>query len=322
MIVITGALGFIGSCLVRQLNEEGHHRDIVVVDDFYKSFKEPNLSKKFIREWIHRDIFLEIFEKWHSRIDFVFHLGARTDTVESDSTIFEQLNVAYSKEIWRICTTYQIPLVYASSAATYGKGEQGYSDDHRQIPALQPLNVYGQSKQAFDEWVLQQKEVPPFWAGLKFFNVYGPNEQYKGRMASVIFQTFMQIHQTGQMQLFKSHKEDVADGQQQRDFIYVKDVVDILHFFYQQQPDSGIYNVGTGKARTFYDLAENTFQAMDKKPVIQFIDTPKDLRANYQYFTQANISKLRKAGYQKKFHSLEDGVQDYVQQYLKPRKIW
>ncbi len=323
MIVITGALGFIGSALVAHLNEAGHFRDIMVVDDFYKSHKEYNLVNKSIREWIHRDIFLEIFKKMPEQIEFVFHLGARTDTALKDKKIFDELNVEYSKAIWEICTKYQIPLVYASSAATYGDGAHGYSDSHKVVPKLKPLNPYGDSKQVFDKWVLKQKKTPPFWAGIKFFNVYGPNEYHKGRMASVIFHTVQQIRKTGGMQLFKSHKRGVADGHQSRDFVYIKDVCKVLHHFYKSKKrESGLYNLGTGKARTFLDLARLTFEAMDLEPNISYIDTPKDIRKNYQYFTEADMSKLRKVGYKGKFMTLEKGVEDYVKNYLLKRKVW
>ncbi len=326
MIVITGALGFIGSCLIRKLNDEGLGDDLMAVDDFYKDHKEPNLLNKRIREWIHRDIFLELFEKMHSQVDFVFHLGARTDTVSEDNAIFEKLNVNYSKAIWEICTQYQIPLVYASSAATYGnppveEGSSAYSDDHDKVGLLKPLNAYAKSKQTFDQWVLQQVSTPPFWAGLKFFNVYGPNEYHKNRMASVAFHAFKQIQRTGEMTLFKSHRKDIQDGYQQRDFIYVKDVVNICWWLYKNRPESGIYNVGTGESRTFLDLVKAVCQAMDLPEKIEFVDTPKDIRKNYQYFTQASMSKLREAGYDHPFTSLEDGIEDYVKNYL-PRRVY
>lgn len=322
MIVVTGAMGFIGSCLINKLNEEGHEHNILVVDDFYKKHKEINLDNKFIREWIHRDIFLEIFQKMPEQIDFVFHLGARTDTAEKDKKVFEKLNINYSKDIWKICTEHQIPLIYASSAATYGNGEHGYKDDHKVVKKLKALNLYGQSKNDFDQWVLKQKKQPPFWAGLKFFNVYGPNEYHKKRMASVIFHATRQIQKTGSMDLFKSHKKGIKDGAQQRDFIYVKDVVEVCHFLFKKQKESGLYNIGTGNARTFLDLANAVFSALNKKPSIQFIDTPTDIRKNYQYYTQADISKLKSIGYKKAFYSLEDGVKDYIKNYLKGNKIW
>ncbi|MEM9823516.1 MAG: ADP-glyceromanno-heptose 6-epimerase [Bacteroidota bacterium] len=311
-----------GSCLVKQLNDKSPGLRLMVVDDFYKDYKEPNLDGKAIREWVHRDIFLEIFQKMAPQVDFVFHLGARTDTTSQDQAIFTQLNLHYSQAIWKQCATHHIPLVYASSAATYGNGQLGYEDNHDIVAQLQPLNLYGVSKNDFDQWALQQEEAPPFWAGLKFFNVYGPNELHKKRMASVILHAFHQIKTTGRVKLFKSHRKTIRDGEQKRDFVYVKDVVDVCHFLFRQQGQSGLYNVGTGQARTFLDLANSVFHAMEKTPEIEFIDTPKDIRKNYQYFTQANISKLREAGYKNEFHTLETGVQDYVQNYLITNHIW
>jgi len=329
MIVVTGAAGFIGSGLVQKLNEEGHDKNVFVVDDFYKDYKDPNLKKKWIREWIHRDLFLDWFEKSQQTVKFVFHIGARTDTAEKSKIVFNELNLNYSKRIWKICTQKQIPLVYASSAATYGGGENGYIDSHKIVEKLKPLNPYGDSKNDFDKWVLAQKETPPFWAGMKFFNVYGPNEYHKKRMASVIFHATQQIKETGGMKLFRSHKKGIKDGHQQRDFIYVKDVLDILMHFYKlanrssnQKKKSGLYNVGTGQARTFLDLANATFAALELEPKISFIDTPKAFRKNYQYFTEANIEKLRSAGYKKKFYTLEEGVEDYVRNYLVRKKIY
>ena len=323
MIVITGALGFIGSCLVQKLNERGHLRNLCVVDDFYKSHKEVNLHHKFIREWIHRDIFIEILGKMPSQVEMVFHLGARTDTTEKNRAIFDELNVNYSQRIWSLCTEHQIPLVYASSAATYGDGQLGYRDDHDIVDQLAPLNPYGVSKNEFDQWALQQEHQPPFWAGLKFFNVYGPNEYHKKRMASVIFHAHRQIRQTGGLKLFRSHRPDFRDGEQKRDFVYVKDVVDVCYFLYQNQTvESGLYNVGTGQARTFYDLGRSVFRAQGLEPSIQFIDTPEDIRDTYQYFTEADMSKLRAAGYDREFHSLEEGVADYVQHYLAKGQRW
>ena len=320
MIVVTGAYGFIGSCLVRLLNDTG--QEICAVDDFYKDKKEPNLANKQIREWIHRDIFLSWFAMHYKKVDAVYHLGARTDTTEQDSTIFDELNVNYSKRIWEICAQQNIPLVYASSAATYGLGEHGYEDNHKVVDKLAPLNPYGVSKNDFDKWALHQEAQPPFWAGLKFFNVYGPNEYHKGRMASVIFHTFKQVRSTGAMKLFRSHHKDYKDGEQQRDFIYVKDVVKVCQWLMENKPDNGLYNLGTGISRTFYDLAANTFRAMDLEPEISFIDTPADIRDKYQYFTEADMTKLKKAGYPHDFYTLEEGIKDYVQQYMKTRKIW
>ena len=330
MIVVTGAAGFIGSCMVRKLNDEGHEKEILVVDDFYKDYKNQNLeTDKWVRDWIHRDIFLNWFKNSAHSIDFVFHLGARTDTTEKSKKIFDELNLNYSKAIWEVCTEKQIPIVYASSAATYGGGEHGFNDSHSIVSKLKPLNPYGDSKNDFDKWVLKQKKTPPFWAGMKFFNVYGPNEYHKRRMASVIFHTAEQIKKSGGMKLFKSHKRGIKDGHQQRDFIYVKDVLSILYFFYKlarkksgKQKHNGLYNIGTGEARTFLDLAKATFKALEVEENISFIDTPKDIRGTYQYFTEANIKKLRAAGYKKKFYSLEDGIDDYVKKYLKRKKIY
>ena len=248
--------------------------------------------------------------------EILTHLGARTDTTEKDWAIFQELNLDYSKALWELCAVHHIPLIYASSAATYGLGEHGYDDRHDIVGQLHPLNPYGESKNRFDLWALSREEQPPHWYGLKFFNVYGPNEYHKGRMASVIFHTVRQIKATGGMKLFRSHREDYQDGQQSRDFVYIKDVVDILCWLFRQQPANGLYNLGTGKARSFQDLAANTFRAMGLEPNISFIDTPGDIRATYQYFTEANMSKLREAGYEKDFYSLEEGIEDYVKGYL------
>lgn len=315
MIVVTGAAGFIGSCLVSRLNQAGHD-NIVVVDDFSKTEKAENLVGKTLISKVGRNSFLQWFEDFGSEIDFVYHIGARTDTTEFDKSIFDELNVNYSKSIWNLCVKFNIPLVYASSAATYGLGEHGYKDDHNVISKLKPLNPYGDSKNDFDKWVLEQTTTPPFWAGLKFFNVYGPNEFHKGRMASVIFHAFRQIGDTGAMKLFRSHNPDYTDGGQLRDFVYVKDVVEVCHYLMATPPNSGIYNLGSGTARTFLDLTKNTFKAMDKAEDISFIDTPADIRDKYQYFTEADMSKLISSGYNIPFHSLEDGVADYVKNYL------
>lgn len=317
MIILTGVSGFIGSCLLTHLNQSGFNREIVVVDDFYKLYKDKNTDNKAVREWMHRDIFLDWFEKTTQKVDLVLHIGARTDTTLMDTDVFDQLNVNYSKRIWTACARKEIPMIYASSAATYGDGSLGFDDNHENIHLLKPLNPYGDSKHQFDLWALAQDEKPPFWVGCKFFNVYGPNEYHKGRMASVIFHTYHQIRSTGGMKLFKSHRPDYADGHQSRDFIYVKDILDIITFFIQNPTtESGIYNFGTGQARTFLDLARNTFVAMGIPENISYIDTPIDIRDTYQYFTEANMTKLRDAGYTKPFYSLEDGVSEYVKDYL------
>lgn len=318
-IVVTGAAGFIGSCLVGRLNEAGYEK-IIVVDDFSKEEKANNLEGKTIQAKVGRKDFIKWLADFGKEVDFIYHIGARTDTTEFDKSIFDELNVNYSKDVWKLCVKYQIPLVYASSAATYGLGEFGYKDDHSVIANLKPLNPYGDSKNDFDKWLLERDEFPPFWAGLKFFNVYGPNEYHKGRMASVVFHAFNQIGATNAMKLFRSHNPDYKNGEQLRDFVYVKDVTSVCQYLMEQSPESGIYNLGSGKARTFLDLTRNTFKAMEKEEDISFIDTPADIRDKYQYFTEADMTKLIASGYDKPFHTLEEGVQDYVENYLKETK--
>ncbi|MFM7684100.1 MAG: ADP-glyceromanno-heptose 6-epimerase [Bacteroidota bacterium] len=318
MIVVTGAAGFIASYLVGYLNKKGHN-DLTLVDDYSREDKIPNLSDKKYIQKIDRSDFPTWLRNNQEKIDMVFHLGARTDTTEMSVELFNELNLNYSKEIWTICAEKRIPLVYASSAATYGGGEFGYDDNHDVIPNLKPLNPYGESKNDFDKWVLTQTKTPPFWAGLKFFNVYGPNEYHKGRMASVIFHTFKQIKENGKMNLFRSHNPNYSDGGQLRDFVYVKDVASVCEYLMNEKPQSAIYNLGSGKARTFLDLANLTFKALNLEPKIEFIDTPIDIRDKYQYFTEANMSKLIQSGYSKPFHSLEEGVLDYVKNFLVPK---
>ncbi len=315
MIVVTGAAGFIGSVMVGKLNREGYD-DIIAVDNFSSVFKKPNLLNKKIVEKIDRDNFFDWLNKNHDDVEFIFHIGARTDTTEFDVAIFDRLNLNYTKKMWLKCTEYNIPLIYASSAATYGMGELGYNDNHDIVQKLKPLNPYGESKNEFDKWALIQGQAPPFWAGFKFFNVYGPNEYHKGRMASVILHAYRQIAITDKMKLFRSHRHDFEDGKQLRDFVYVKDVADVLYYFMQNRKVPGLYNLGTGKARSFIDLATATFNTMGKQPVIEFIDTPIDIRDKYQYFTEANMQKLRDYGYTKTFQTLEDGVDDYLRNYL------
>jgi ADP-L-glycero-D-manno-heptose 6-epimerase len=315
MIVVTGAAGFIGSCLIGALNSQ-RFLDIAAVDDFSREDKRPNLQDKILSARVHRDDFFSWLRQHHRMVEFVFHLGARTDTTEQNPAIFLQLNLEYSKQVWNLCVEFGLPLIYASTAATYGDGTQGYDDDQEKIPLLKPLNAYAASKHAFDCWVLEQKKQPFFWAGLKFFNVYGPNEYHKGRMASVIFHAWQQIQKNGCVKLFRSHRPDFADGCQQRDFIYVKDVTSVCLFLMHQRKDSGIYNVGTGQARTFNDLAEALFKSIDRPTNILYIDTPEDIRNSYQYFTEATVTKLRKAGYNHPFYTLEDGIEEYVKQFL------
>lgn len=315
MILVTGAAGFIGSNMVSKLNNE-NFKDIVIVDDFSNPLKNKNFEGKIFSKKVDRKDLLTWIDEHHRLIQFVVHIGARTDTTEFNWDVLEELNLEYTKNIWKKCVEYGLPLIYASSAATYGLGEFGYNDDHESIEKLQPLNPYGRSKNEFDKWALKQELKPYFWAGLKFFNVYGPNEYHKGRMASVIFHSFNQIKTTGKMKLFRSHNPNFKDGEQLRDFIYVKDVVDVIFFLMEHRKNSGIYNLGTGKARSFLDLTRNTFKAMDIKEDISFIDTPEDIRDKYQYFTEANMQKLRSIGYTKPFRSLEEGVKDYVKNFL------
>ena len=326
VILLTGAAGFIGSYLLGYLNKLGY-KNIIIVDDFSDEDKWFNFdSKEFIAK-VEREELFDWLKREEPGIDFVFHLGARTDTTEFDYTIHEKLNVEYSKNIWNYCTDRNIPLVYASSAATYGSGELGYKDDHELVKKLQPLNPYGVSKNEFDKWALRHTEgltvtQPPFWAGLKFFNVYGPNEYHKGRMASVIFHSFNQIKSTGKVKLFRSHRPDFKDGQQLRDFIYVEDVAKVCYWLMEHTITSGLYNLGTGKARTFEDLVKATFAGIGKEPAIEYIDIPEDIRDKYQYFTEADMSKLRNAGYRDSFYTLEEGVGDYVKNFLSLRKYY
>jgi ADP-L-glycero-D-manno-heptose 6-epimerase len=349
VIMVTGAAGFIGSCLTGYLNRKGYN-NLIIVDDFSDEEKTNNFIGKGIYTRVERDVLFTWLETNPIKIDFVFHIGARTDTTEFDYSIHEKLNVEYSKNIWHYCTAKKIPLVYASSAATYGSGELGYSDSHELVEKLLPLNPYGVSKNEFDKWAVRQcfnklstttnNNQPPFWAGLKFFNVYGPNEYHKGRMASVVFHSFNQVQGTGKVRLFRSHDPNYKDGEQLRDFIYADDVVSVCYWFMQQleggsqksevgslkseirKPISGLYNLGTGKARSFNDLVKAIFTALDKPINIEYFDTPFDIRDKYQYFTEADISKLRNAGYKDDFYSLEKGIETYVKNFLLDRKYY
>jgi ADP-L-glycero-D-manno-heptose 6-epimerase len=327
-IIVTGAAGFIGSCMVQYLNEQGVE-NLILVDDFGIKEKRKNWeSKKFI-QIVERYNLFELLKEKDPSIEAVIHLGARTDTTEFNYAIHEELNVQYSKDIWHYCVEKNIPLIYASSAATYGSGELGYNDDHELPFKLKPLNPYGISKNEFDKWALLQTNHPSSWTGLKFFNIYGPNEYHKERMASVIWHSFNQIKKDGVVKLFKSHRPDFNDGQQLRDFVYVKDLVKVMFWMSQlmvngqwANDNNGIYNLGTGTARSFYDLAAATFRGLDKEPNIIFIDMPEDIRDKYQYFTEAKMRKLHDAGYDEPFYSLEEGVDDYVRNYLKELKIY
>lgn len=322
MIVITGAAGFIGSALAAYLNELGETA-LVLVDDFSRTDKQPNWRTKRYRFAVERTDFIDWLRAYRREVQVIFHLGARTDTTSRDEAVFDELNLRFSQALWQVAADNGIPVFYASSAATYGDGSQGFSDDEALLPKLHPLNPYARSKHAFDLWVLAQPQNPPRWAGFKLFNVFGPNEYHKGRMASVVWHGYNQIRQTGRLRLFRSHRPDYRDGEQRRDFIYVKDVVKVLVHAWQHSLPSGIYNLGTGQARTFLDLAHALFTAMEREPTIEFIDTPADIRDSYQYFTQAEMGKLRAAGYTAPFTSLEEAVQDYVKEYLLPEpRVW
>jgi ADP-L-glycero-D-manno-heptose 6-epimerase len=317
MIVVTGAAGFIGSYVVGKLNREGF-KDIVLVDKYDDPLKFQNYHTKTYSEMVDRDNFFDWLSGHEQFVQMIIHLGARTDTVGQEPEIYQQLNLKYSQKIWNACIKYGIPLIYASSASTYGDGNLGFDDDHSLIPDLEPMNLYAQSKHDFDCWALKQEEQPFFWAGLKFFNVFGPNEYHKDRMASVIFQAYNTIAKTGKMNLFRSHRTDFEDGEQARDFISVEDVAKVILFFMSHRKDSGIYNVGTGQARTYLSLTKAVFKSMNKPENIGFVDTPEDLLGKYQYYTCANIRKLKSIGYNIPFQSLEEGIDDYVKNYLIP----
>ncbi len=315
MIVVTGAAGFIGSCLVKHLNKSGY-KDLVLVDDFSFQNKNRNLEDAIFHVKIERTIFIEWLKKNNKTVQAIIHIGARTNTAEFDVALLNQLNTAYTQALWNIAVAEGIPFLYASSAATYGLGEQGFEDDENKMHLLKPLNPYGQSKLDFDLWALAQERKPGFWAGFKFFNVYGPNEYHKGRMASVILHAYNQIKQNGKLNLFQSHNPDYQNGEQLRDFVYVEDVLKVITYFLENRKHSGIYNLGSGNAESFNTLGNAVFKALDLEPKIDYIPTPEDIRDKYQYYTCANLEKLRAAGYQDSFTNLNDGTIHYVSQYL------
>jgi ADP-L-glycero-D-manno-heptose 6-epimerase len=321
MIIVTGAAGFIGSRLAERLNLDNYN-DLVLVDDFSRVDKTSNYDHIKCTQKVDRKDFPLWLRGNENQVQFIFHLGARTDTTEQDVELFNELNLNYSKEIWNLCVEFGIAMIYASSAATYGDGSLGYSDAHEIVEDLKPLNPYGDSKNDFDKWAIKQSRAPYFYSGLKFFNVFGPNENHKSRMASVVLHTYRQVTETGQMKLFRSHRDDYKDGHQTRDFVYVDDVCDVCMFMMHNRLNvkSGLYNLGSGKGRTFLDLVNATFSAMGREPQIDFIDTPEDIRDTYQYFTEADLSKLRASGYTTEFTKLEDGIQDYVKNYLDKNK--
>ena len=313
-VIVTGGAGFIGSCIVRTLNDMGIE-DITIVDHICETNKWMNMRNKKYTEYINRDEFLEKLPEYAGKVTHIIHMGACSATTERDFDFLYKNNYEYTKTLWKFCTENQISFIYASSAATYGDGKEGF-DDKEDIKRLRPLNGYGYSKQLFDLWAEKQTIAPKQHVGFKFFNVYGPNEYFKGSMASVIFHSFNKINETGEMGLFKSYKEGYEDGGQLRDFVYVKDICKVVKFMIEHEEVSGLFNLGTGQARSFYDLAASTFKAMGLEPNIKYIEMPESLRAKYQYYTQANMEKLRSVGYADDFYSLEDGAKDYVQNYL------
>ena len=289
--------------------------DITIVDHICETDKWMNMRNKKYTEYINRDEFLEKLPEYAGKVTHIIHMGACSATTERDFDFLYKNNYEYTKTLWKFCTENQISFIYASSAATYGDGKEGF-DDKEDIKRLRPLNGYGYSKQLFGLWAEKQTIAPKQHVGFKFFNVYGPNEYFKGSMASVIFHSFNKINETGEMGLFKSYKEGYEDGGQLRDFVYVKDICKVVKFMIEHEEVSGLFNLGTGQARSFYDLAASTFKAMGLEPNIKYIEMPESLRAKYQYYTQANMEKLRSVGYADDFYSLEDGAKDYVQNYL------
>lgn len=310
-IIITGAAGFIGTNVAEALVKKSYS---IIAVDYLK--EKDGLKRKHLElfpqeNYYDGDKFLNLVKNDAlPEIHAIIHLGAVTDTAEQDKNLLFEKNTEYSKILARYCAKKGIRFLYASSAATYGDGSKGYFDTERN---LKPLNYYGLSKYLFDEWLIEEKNKPPQWVGFKFFNVYGPHEEHKGAMASVVYKGFNEIQQTGKLKLFKSYREEHKDGEQKRDFIYVDDIADVILFFLDHPEQSGIFNVGTGHARTFLDLAHGLFQTFGKKQNIEFIDMPDGLNKQYQYITEADIASLRRAGYTKELTSLEEGIKKYVE---------
>ena len=313
-IIVTGGAGFIGSCIVRSLNDNGF-KDIIIVDNIKKTEKWKNLVNKDYIEYINRDDFLGRLDSFSGKVSHIIHMGACSSTTEKDFDFLYKNNYEYTKKLWNFSAKEKISFIYASSAATYGAGEFGF-DDKGDISVLRPLNGYGYSKHLFDVWAERQKEHPKQYCGFKFFNVYGPNEYHKGSMASVVLHTFDKVNETGKMGLFKSYKDGFADGMQLRDFVYVKDICKVILFMMEHADINGLFNLGTGEARSFKDLCINTFKSMGLEPNIEYVDMPESIRDKYQYFTEAKMDKLRETGYKEKFYSLEEGIEDYVKNYL------
>jgi len=320
MIIVTGGTGFIGSALIAALNRR-QISDILVVDELGSSEKWKNLRNLSFADYVEKDDFLDMTleDKLGNNIEAVFHLGACSDTTETNASYLIKNNYEYTKLLAQWATDSNTRFIYASSAATYGDGSAGFSDDEDKINKLRPLNMYGYSKHLFDLWAHRTGLLKKI-VGLKYFNVFGPNEYHKGNMRSFVIKAFEQISSTGKVCLFKSYKSEFRDGEQLRDFIYIKDTVDMTLFFFENKKTAGLFNIGTGKARTWNDLANAVFAAMGKKPEIEYIDMPKSIRNHYQYFTQADISKLHKTGYKRETPPLEDTTKDYVQNYLQQNR--
>lgn len=314
MYIITGGAGFIGSCIVRTLNDMGIE-DIVIVDNIASTDKWMNIrNKKYIKYVNKKDFLMEL--STYENVKAIIHMGACSSTTERDFDYLWNNNYEFTKSLWTYCAEKQISFIYASSAATYGDGNQGF-DDKMNIDLLRPLNGYGYSKQLFDQWVKHQAQIfPKQHIGLKFFNVYGPNEYYKGSMASMIFHGFNQIKADGEIRLFKSCNPDYEDGGQLRDFVYVKDICSVIWWMLQNDQVNGLFNLGTGNAQSFQELAEATFRALNLEPNIRYIDMPEQLKSKYQYYTRAEMNKLREAGYDKPFMNLDAGAKDYVCEHL------
>lgn len=316
MIVITGGAGMIGSMIAWQLNQDGRD-DLVIVDRQKHADQWQNLCHRSYADYLDKDELLPWLEKHRGRVDAIIHMGAISATTERDWNRLLEDNIRYSQHLWHWCAHHDVPFLYASSAATYGAGEQGYSD--ADLEDLRPLNAYGYSKHFFDQWALRQADAdkaPPLWGGFKFFNVYGPNEYHKERMASVALHSFNQFRDSGTVKLFKSDRADVADGMQLRDFVYVKDAAAVVTWFLTNSDSNGFFNIGTGQARSFKDLAAAVMTSAGHAPDITWIEMPDDLKGKYQYYTQAEMGKLHAAGFDRPFHTLEEGVRDYVQNYL------
>lgn len=322
VILVTGAAGFIGSCVVQFFNEQGKE-NIILVDKFANPLKESNWKHKKYKHLVDRELLLDWLDESKPNIEFVIHLGARTNKKETDNIVLRNLNTEYSEDIWNYCTAFNIPLIYSSTAATYGNGELGFDDDNKMIFDLKPLDACAASKHEFDKWAIRQLNAPPCWAGLKFFDVYGPNEYHKEEMASLVLQAFKQIKAHDCVKLFKSNNGEIGNGEQLRDFVYVKDIAKVIWWMYNamvnkewQADKNGFYNVGTGKARTLNDVAKVIFKALQKQPHLIYVDTPADAVNSYTYSAEAATVKLKHAGCEHSFYSLEEGIDDYIKNYL------